>query len=190
MSRRKKSSSCDDIAELSYYAEHAQFWYYRDQSYFKHRKSVTLFSPQRLKSSLVRRCSLDRPKSNTGSLVDSIDFTLTDIKQKLAMFREQDTRFRKRMNSLSSSIEDLTTPPSSSPTPSEPEAPDVMIPTDHANEEQQYKDDQTIESEIKNLSESFSSDVLSRLPSIAVTCYKTMYASDPSLHETVKHLSQ
>ena len=126
----------------------------------------------------------DRSKVNAGNLVDSIDYTLTDIKQKLAMFREQDSRLRKRMSSLSSSIEDLTLSRSSSPTPSEAEVPDVIIPSDDTNEEQRYKDDQTIENEIKKNPQPFSCDILNRLPSIAVTCYKTMYASDPSFHET------
>ena len=126
----------------------------------------------------------DRSKVNAGNLVDSIDYTLTDIKQKLAMFREQDSRLRKRMSSLSSSIEDLTLSRSSSPTPSEAEVPDVIIPSDDTNEEQQYKDDQAIENEIKKIPQPFSCDILNHLPSIAVTCYKTMYASDPSFHET------
>ena len=192
MLRRKKSSSWDNLAALSLYADHNQAYCYKDQSEFKQRKnSLTLFSP-RLKSSLVvrRSSTLGRcTRMNSGGLVDDIDSTLADIKQKLAMFREQDMKLRKRMNSLSSSIEDLT-PSSSSPTPSDPAevVPDV-IPADDATEEKQYKDDHTIENEIKTLSESFSRDVFNHLPSIAVTCYRTMYASDPSLHKTVKHLT-
>lgn len=124
---------------------------------------------------------------NSGSLVDNIDITLADIKQKLAMFREQDMKLRKRMNSLSNSIEDLTvTPSNSSPAhPSDEVVPDAA---DDAIEEQQYKDkdkdDQTIENKIKKLPQLYSDGVLKHLPSIAVTCYKTMYASTPSLHET------
>lgn len=197
MSRRKKSSSCDNLTALSlYYADHDQaFSYCKDQMDFKQRKkSLTLprFSTQRLKSSLVRSGSMDRARMNSGGLVENIDITLSDIRQKLAMFREQDIKFRKRMNSLSSSIEDLT--PSSgqsSPTPSEPVelVRDVITPSDDATEEQQCKDDKSIENEIKNLSESFSSEVFNRLPSIAVMCHRSMYASDPSLHETVKLLT-
>ena len=190
MLRRKKSSSCDNLATLSLYyadysAEHDQEYCYKDQPDFKQRKkSLNLFSPKKMKSSLVRRSSIRCRRVNSGSLVDNIDITLTDIRQKLAMFREQDMKLRKRMNSLSSSIENLTSSSQSGPTqPSEPAelVPDVIIPDDDATEEQQYKDDQTIENKIKKLPELC---VLNRLPSLAVTCYRTMYASAPSLHET------
>lgn len=125
---------------------------------------------------------MDRTKYVDSS---DLDGRLTDIKKNLAMFREQDTQLRVRMDSLSNSIEDLT-PSSTSLTPSE--ASDSVTPQD-ADEEEHYKDDETIENDIKNLSDSFSREVFNRLPSIAVTCYKTRYASDPSLRETVKHLS-
>ena len=179
MSRRKKSSSCENISSLiSLYKDY-------DQSYYTHRKSMTLFSPQRLlkpKSPLVRSNSLH---ANTGKnasssdIASNIDCRLIQIKKQLAMFRQQDTDFRERMDSLSNSIEDLT--PSTCSLTSQSEVSDIMTSTDYASEEQHYKDDQTIENEIKNVSLSFSSEVLNRIPSIAVTCYKTRHASDPEL---------
>ena len=61
------------------------------------------------------------PSSMSHSeLINSVDAQLMQIRDKLAAFREQDARIRERMNSLNSSVSELTSRSSlSSPTPSE-----------------------------------------------------------------------
>jgi len=61
------------------------------------------------------------PSSMSNSeLISSVDAQLMQIRDKLAAFREQDALIRERMNSLTSSVSELTSRSSlSSPTPSE-----------------------------------------------------------------------
>lgn len=44
---------------------------------------------------------------NNDELVDFVDLQLTQIREKLAMMREQDLQFRERMDSLSTSVSEL-----------------------------------------------------------------------------------
>ena len=83
-----------------------------------------------------RRCS---------SPLDDIERRLIEIKDKLSMFREQDLEFRGRLHSLSNSVDELTS--RSSLSLSEASTPsDLMIPSDEANEEEVWEDeDQRIE---------------------------------------------
>ena len=56
---------------------------------------------------------------SNSELINSVDEQLMQIREKLAAFREQDTRIRERMDSLNSSVSDLASQTSlSSPTPS------------------------------------------------------------------------
>lgn len=180
--KRKHYLSCGDITALTSNTDY-------DQACFKPGEdSATPTCPasfgyprklSRLKSPPVR--PVGRIKSRScEELVSNIDFRLREIKKSLAIFREQDIDFRKRIHSLSNSIDDLASSRSSLNTPSEgSHASDLMM-----FSEQHEKDDQDIEAEIRKISMSFSSEVLSCIPTIAVTCYKTRQASDPSIHET------
>ena len=117
---------------------------------------------------------MDRAKSRSSSTLDDIDRQMIQIKSKLSMFREQDIKFRERLNMLSHSIEELA-----SPSDSDSEASicsELMIPNDYASssDDENCKDDQRIEEQIRNVSISFSSEVFSRIPIIAVTSHNTI----------------
>jgi len=61
------------------------------------------------------------PSPSNSELISVVDAHLKQIKEKLAAFREQDTQFKERMDSLSDSVSELTSSRSSisSFTPSE-----------------------------------------------------------------------
>ena len=132
-----------------------------------------------------------RPKSSGEFITqsDNIDYLLADIRERLAMFRKQDTEFHERMDSLSNSIGELASRSSLSLTPSEVsvDSDSIMLSNDDVNEEN-YEDDQIIIDEIENISTSFSSEVLNSIPAIKVTCYKRRL-SDTTIHEPVSRKS-
>lgn len=129
--------------------------------------------------------SLDRAKSRSSSeLLNTFDCQLAEIRAKLAMFREQDTDFRERMDSLSNSIGELASNCSLAPSDNISVASaDLMI-----DEEQNYKDDDhSIEGELQNntVSASFSTEMLNQcIPTIEVTHYKRRL-SDSTLHGSI-----
>ena len=169
-SKRKQCLSCGDIAALASNADY-------DQSRLEQprKQSATAICPSIHPRRFLQQISPpvhsgDRIKSRSCSeLANNIDCRLADIKNTLAIFREQDIEFRRRMRSLSNSIDDLASSRSSL-------ASDLVV---FAN----VKDDQVIENKIKAISASFSSDVLNCIPTIAITCHMARQASDPTLHE-------
>lgn len=159
--------------------------------------------------------SMDRTKSRSSNelvntSVNTLDFQLAQIREKLAMFREQDTEFHERMDSLSNSIGELASMSSlSSFTSSETSdrasaSSDLTSFTDDDNEELDYtaedsaEDDQILKNEMESISKSFSSEVLDFIPTIKVTgcgynrkrsSRLSSSRSDPAIHESAKLLS-
>lgn len=74
--------------------------------------------------------SFERTMSN--ELMNSVDAQLMQIREKLAAFREQDTRIRERMDSLSSSVSELTSQSSQSGSPTLSECSDLGTLDDEA----------------------------------------------------------
>ena len=101
---RRRNSSCGDIPDL----------YISKKRALKRTSFCSRHSPPSPNS--------DRAKSMSNSeRVNDVDELLIQIRKKLAAFREQDTQFRERMNSLTGSVSELTLSRSSlsSFTPSE-----------------------------------------------------------------------
>ena len=166
----KQSLSCGDIVALTSPTEHGQLG-------AKQRRSLKVegefFKSRflRVKSSFSQ--SMDRGKSRSSSALDDIDRQMMQIKAKLSMFREQDIKFRERLDLLSNSIGDLASPSDSEASICS----DLMSPNqDYASssDDESCEDDQRIEKEINNISMSFSSEVFSRIPIIEVTPYNTI----------------
>ena len=183
MSRRKKSLSCDDISGLID-SDAVADYYQRNNWSSKRKNSSTHSLPRFLKPRHSLMHSMDRAKSvSSEDLVNNVDWRLIQIKKDLATFRQQDIKFRERMGSLSNSIDDIAS--SSSLTTSEiSTTSDLVMSNNESTCEDNFKDDETLENEIKGISMSFSSEVLNRIPSIAVKCYKTRQGSDPGVNET------
>jgi len=171
----RQNSSCSDIPDL-YISKKKPVK--RQSSGSKH----TPPSPSPLSNSL----SMDREKSKSNyELVNVMDEQLMQIREKLAAFREQDSQFRERMDSLSSSVSELTSRSSlSSFTPSE--CSDLGS-LDEASEEEEGFEQLTVGQK------AFSDEPprLLRIPTVRVTgrghyrrpavrCYHTRQASDPS----------
>ena len=139
--------------------------------------------------------SMDRAKSKSASdLVNTFDIQLAEIREKLAMFREQDIDFHRRIDSLNNSIGELASLTNSEA--SDPKS-DSMLYDDDDDDEQYYSDDEEIiKNKIENVSMSFSTEVLDCIPTIKVTPYnrmsvkrrkssnKSLSRSDPAIHET------
>ena len=96
----KPFSSCDDLPNL-YTTDNVQ------TKKRKNSKSTSRYLPPS-QSPLTSAHLMDRVESRSNEeLVDNVDHQLTQIREKLAMMREQDLRFRERMDSLSSSVSEL-----------------------------------------------------------------------------------
>ena len=165
------SLSCSDILALKITTKQSE----SDSANERRRKSVIkskdtiLHKFLRPKSPLVsatERTKKRTPASSTPDPVDDIDQRLVQIRTQLSMFREQDMDFRERLYSLSNSIDELASISSLASDVS-----DATIPSDDAAEEYYYEDDddQAIENDLKNVSMSFSSEMLNCISSIAVT---------------------
>lgn len=126
---------------------------------------------------------MERVKSSSNSeLVDDVDYQLTQIREKLAMMREQDLQFRERMESLSTSVSELASRSSLSSFTSS-ECSDLGS-LDEVSEEEEWEEEQTIGQR------TFSNERLLRIPTIRVTgrqfnrpplkCLHTRQSSDPS----------
>ena len=157
----KQSLSCGDITSLttapkSNHSESKQ----RRRSLVRSADTL-LHRFVRPKSPLVH--SMDRPpKTRTPAStpdLEDIDQRLIQIREKLSMFREQDMEFRERLDSLSNSIDELASRSSL--------ASDISDDSDDASDEYHYEDNnQTIDNDLKNVSMSFSSEVLNCIPSL------------------------
>ena len=152
--------------------------------------------------------SLDRSKSRSSELVNSLDRQLAEIREKLAMLQEQDTDFHERIDSLSNSIGELASRSSLNSFGSELSeasgaASDGMLSDeDEDSEEENYiDDDQIIKHKIESISAmSFSTELLNSIPTIEVTpdTYRRrrsskrssqLRRSDPYVHESAKLLN-
>lgn len=155
----KPFSSCGDLPEL----------YTANNSKPKRKNSKVLsgsregsrYSPTS-QSPLTNAQSMDRVKSRSNDeLVDDVDYQLTQIREKLAMMREQDMQFRERMDSLSSSVSELASRSSLSSFTSS-ECSDLGS-LDEVSEEEEYEEEQTIGQR------KFSNERLLRIPTIRVS---------------------
>ena len=168
----KQSLSCGDITTLTKHEEAQTTSCSTPDSGARNCGTFLRSRFLRPKSALLHAVDLRR----CSSPLDDIDRRLTEIKDKLSMFREQDLEFRGRLHSLSNSIDELA--PRSSLSLSE-----ASTPSDEANEEEIWEDeDQRIENKIKDVSMSLSSEVLNCIPVIEVTSYKEQQSSDPAFH--------
>ena len=139
------------------------------------------YSPPR-QSPLTSVQSMDRAKSRSNDeLVNDVDCQLTQIREKLAMMREQDLQFRDRMDSLSSSVSELASRSSLSSFTSS-ECSDLGS-LDEVSEEEECEEEQTIGQR------TFSNERLLRIPTIRgrpqfsrlpIKCIHTRQSSDPS----------
>ena len=173
----KQSLSCSDITSLTTATKQNHSQSKRRRSSLVRSADTLLHRFVRPKSPLVH--SMERTKTRTPAStpdLDDIDQRLLQIRKKLSMFREQDMEFRERLDSLSNSIDELASRSSL--------ASDSLEDSDDDIDECRYKDDdQTIGNDLKNVSMSFSSEVLNCIPYITVTPYKRMWqSSDPSIH--------
>ena len=184
-SQRKPCLSCGDISALASNEEYNRLCHKRRRKY----SATTIFEsirpPRFLRQKSPPVQPMDRNKSRSSDgLVDNIDCRLAEIKKSLASFREQDIELRKRMYSLNDSIEDLVSSQSHCSLASEDSNTSAELePPVFGDDEAHDKDDQSIENKIKTYSESFSSDVLNCIPTIAITYHMTRQASDPALSE-------
>ena len=187
--RTKLSFSCNDLSKIkSGYNELDTI------KQLKRHSKDSSFPPKYLSSGSSAE-SMDGAKSKSASdLVMIIDIQLAEIREKLAMFREQDIDFHRRMDSLNNSISELASLTTSEA--SDPKS-DPMLYDDDDDDEQCYSDDEEIiKNKIENISMSFSTEVLNCIPTIKVTPYNRMSIkrrkslnqslsrSDPTIHES------
>ena len=183
-SQRKPCLSCGDISALASNEEYNQLCHKWRRKYSATTIFASIRPPRFLRQKSPPVQSMDRNKSRSSDgLVDNIDCRLAEIKKNLASFREQDIELRKRMYSLNNSIEDLVSSQSHYSLASEDSNTSESEPPVFGDDEAHDKDDQSIENKIKTYSESFSSDVLNCIPTIAITYHMTRQASDPGLSE-------
>ena len=208
----KLSLSCNDLrseepekhdeSDIKQLRKHSFGWASLDRS-----SMARFLRPKSAGHGLSAAASLDRraksrpknrPKSS-GEFVDNIDFMLADIKERLAMFRKQDAEFHERIESLSTTIDEIASRSSISLTPSDISiASDVMLSDDDDGdyeyydddheEEENYEDDRVILNEIEGVSSSFSREILNSIPTIEVTYHKRRL-SDTTIHEPLCHKS-
>ena len=76
---------------------------------------------EKRRTSFGSRSGTSSDRTSNSDLISAVDAQLMQIKEKLAAFRDQDTQFRERMDSLNDSVSELTSSRSSlsSFTPSE-----------------------------------------------------------------------
>ena len=193
MSKGKQSLSCNDIPALTTIKEH------RDQLDIKQRRNSRpeeLFRPKFLRPKSPLLHSSKSKSRNSSHALDDLDRQLVQIKQKLSIFREQDMEFRERLDSLSYSIDELASRSSIASNLSEASIDSDLVfeqndDANSTNEELDYEDDLSIENEIKNISTSFSDEVLSRIPVISVSPddEELNYEDDLSIENQIKNIS-
>ena len=188
--RTKLSLSCNDLSNIE--SDYDKLDTIKQLK--RHSKDSSLSLPKYLSPGFSGE-SMDRAKSKSASdLVNTFDIQLAEIREKLAMFREQDIDFHRRMDSLNNSIGELASLTNSEA--SDPKS-DSMLYDDDDDDEQYYSDDEEIiKNKIENVSMSFSTEVLDCIPTIKVTPYnrmsvkrrkssnKSLSRSDPAIHET------
>ena len=175
-SKRKMSLSCGDLAALASKADHDQLRRERPRKHSGFEIFASIHPRRFLRQKSPPAHSVHRIKSRScEELVNNVDCRLAEIKNALAIFREQDIEFRKRMHSLSNSIDDLASSHSSLASEDSIASDPVVFAND--------KEDQSIENKINDISGSFSSDVLNCIPTIAITCHMARQTSEPTLRK-------
>ena len=167
----KQSLSCGDIAALTSPTRHGQL---STKQRRNSKPELKFFRPRFLRAKSPLLQSTDHGKSRSSSALDDIDRQMIQIKAKLSKFRDQDINFRERLDMLSNSIDELASPSDSEASICS----DLMIPDDHSyadiSDDENCKDDQRIDNEIRSISMSFASEVFTHIPIIAVTSYNTI----------------
>ena len=161
----RQNSSCDDIPNL-----HA-------------------------KRRMLRKTSFDSrqllPSPSNSELINVVDEQLMQIREKLAAFRQQDTQFRERIDSLNDSVNELASRSSISSSPSECSDLDSL---DEVSEEEEEFEQQTVGQK------AFSDEPprLLRIPTVKIAsssqcsrppvgCFHMRQSSDPSsLHSHIE----
>ena len=130
------------------------------------------------------------PSTSNSELVNVVDEQLMQIREKLAAFRQQDTQFKERMDSLNDSVSELASRSSISSSPSECSDLDSL---DEVSEEEEF--------EQQTVGQKAFSDEPPRLlciPTVKVTsssqfnrppvgCFHMRHSSDPSsLHSHIE----
>ena len=142
---------------------------------------------------------------SSSEVAKTFDCQLAEVREKLAMLRQQDVEFHKRMHSLSNSIGELAASRSSlnSFTHSETSAASNGVMSDDDDDGDYEEQNSYTASGTKGyenntgklLPASFSSEVLDSIPTIKVTSYKrrrssaarrSLRRSDPTLHESAR----
>ena len=168
----KQSLSCGDIVALTSPTRHGQVSTKQRRNSKPELKFFTRPKFLRAKSPLLQ--STDHGKSRSSSALDDIDRQMIQIKAKLSMFREQDINFRERLDMLSNSIDEMASSSDSEASICS----DLMIPDDHSHadisDDENCKDDQRIDNDIKSISMSFASEVFTHIPIIEITSYNTI----------------
>ena len=131
------------------------------------------------------------PSPSSSELVNVVDEQLMQIREKLAAFRQQDTQFRERMDSLNDSVSELASRSSISSSPSECSDLDSL---DEVSEEEEEFEQKTVGQK------AFSEEPprLLRIPTVKVAgrsqfnrppvgCFHMRQSSDPSsLHSHIE----
>ena len=202
----KQSLSCNDLTTIeSDYDDFDRFKHLRKSS-----KTGTCPCNRFLRTICAESSaqSMDRSKSRSSELVNSLDRQLAEIREKLAMLQEQDADFHERMDSLSNSIGELASRSSlnsfgSALSEASGAASDreMLSDEDEDSEQENYTDDdQIIKNKIESISMSFSTELLNSIPTIEVTpdTYRRrrsskrssqLRRSDPYVHESAKLLN-
>lgn len=175
-SKRKQCLSCGDIAALVSDTDYDHLCLERPRKHSATAICPSIHPRRFLRQKSPPAHSVHRIKSRScEELVNNVDCRLAEIKNALAIFREQDIDFRKRMHSLSNSIDDLASSHSSLASEDSTASDPVVFAND--------KEDQSIENKINDISGSFSSDVLNCIPTIAITCHMARQTSEPTLRK-------
>ena len=188
----KQSLSCNDLKAIENQDFNTVKKASKDKSWPRFRR------PKSSTSSVESINSIDG-RSSSAEIANAFDSQLAEIKEKLAMLRQQDVEFYKRIRSLSNSIGELTASRSSlnSFTHSETSAASNGMPV--SEDEGDYEEHNSTKDHKKNtgksVATSFLSEVLDSIPTIKVTSYKrrrstrrSLRRSDPTIHESTRLL--
>ena len=121
---------------------------------------------------------------NNSELVNAVDSQLMQIKEELAAFRQQDTQFRERMDSLSGSVSELTSSRSSLSSFTPSECSDLGSLDELASEDEEGFEQQTPQAVGQRVLALTRDKLYNRPP---VRCFHLRQSSDPSsLHSHIE----
>lgn len=193
----KQSLSCNDLTAIDEYDNFDTIKQLSKDS--KDKSWPRFFKPKSTGSSDESINS-----KNCSEIANTFDNQLAEIREKLAMFRQQDNEFHKRMRSLSNSIGDLAASRSSLNSFTHSEASDLMSGSNDDSDHKEQnntggitEDSRVIKATTGNLATSSTSKVVDSVPTIKVTgSYKrkrssrrSLRRSDPAIHESARLLN-